>query len=60
MRKKTGGLFSWQNLLYFVVCFIHERYMGRFLPLLLLAVASMIGKGLGGRETGDRRRQGGK
>ena len=33
------------NLLYFVVSFIHERYMA-LLPLLLLAVALGFGKGL--------------
>ncbi len=33
------------NLLYFVVCFIHERYMA-LLPLLLLAVVLGFGKGL--------------
>ena len=37
-EKKTGA-FLMANLLYFVVSFIHERYMA-LLPLLLLAVAS--------------------
>ena len=43
-EKKTGA-FLMANLLYFVVCFIHERYMA-LLPLLLLAVALGFGKGL--------------
>ena len=43
-EKKTGA-FLMANLLYFVVSFIHERYMA-LLPLLLLAVALGFGKGL--------------
>lgn len=43
-EKKTGA-FLMANLLYFVVSFIHERYMA-LLPLLLLAVILGFGKGL--------------
>lgn len=43
-EKKTGA-FLMANLLYFVVSFIHERYMV-LLPLLLLAVVLGFGKGL--------------
>ena len=45
------------NLLYFVVCFIHERYMA-LLPLLLLAVALGFGKGLSAKTvTGKPKRR---
>ena len=43
-EKKTGA-FLMANLLYFVVSFIHERYMA-LLPLLLLAVILGFGKDL--------------
>ena len=43
-EKKTGA-FLMANVLYFVVSFIHERYMA-LLPLLILAVILSIGKGL--------------
>ena len=54
-EKKTGA-FLMANLLYFVVCFIHERYMA-LLPLLLLAVVLGFGKGLSSKNvTGKPKR----
>lgn len=46
MNEKKAGAFLAANVLYFVVSFIHERYMV-LLPLLLLTVLLGFGKGLG-------------
>lgn len=46
VNEKKAGAFLAANVLYFVVSFIHERYMV-LLPLLLLTVILGFGKGLG-------------
>ena len=46
VNEKKAGAFLAANVLYFVVSFIHERYMV-LLPLLLLTVLLGFGKGLG-------------
>ena len=45
VNEKRVGAFLMANVLYFAVCFIHERYMA-LLPLLLMAVVLGFGKGL--------------
>ena len=46
VNEKKAGAFLAANVLYFVVSFIHERYIV-LLPLLLLTVILGFGKGLG-------------